>query len=68
MDTLDTIRAIIAKLAAAMVRRPPSDFVCGDCERWKRCGMVPNKDCIVMAAQIARDGGLPPRHGGLPAC
>jgi hypothetical protein len=68
MDALDAIRKMIARIAALIVRRPSSGFVCGECERWERCGLAPHEDCIVMAAQIARDGGRPARHGGLPAC
>ena len=68
MDALNAISRMIAKLAALVARRPSTDFVCGECERWERCGLAPHKECIVMAAQVARDGGRPARHGGLPAC
>jgi hypothetical protein len=68
MDALDATRKMIAKLAALIARRRSSDFVCGECDRWERCGSPPDKDCIVKAAQIARDGSRPARHGGLPAC
>jgi hypothetical protein len=59
---LETIRGTIAKLASRMARRGESDFVCGDCERWERCGLPPSKDCIVRAAQIARNRGRLPRR------
>jgi hypothetical protein len=58
MAALDVVRGVIARLAALVARRrPASDFICGECERWERCGLPPDRNCIVMAAQIARDGG-----------
>jgi hypothetical protein len=51
---------MLAGLAALLARRRRQpDFMCGDCERWERCGLPPNKNCIVMAAQLARDGDRP---------
>jgi hypothetical protein len=47
----------------------PSDrerFVCGDCERWERCGLPPSDDCIVKAAQMARDPDRPKKRPALP--
>lgn len=67
MRGVDAVRGIIAKLAALIARaRRRSDFVCADCERWERCGQPPSNKCIVMAAQIARDGGRPFRRTALP--
>ena len=56
MRTLEAIRGTIAKLGGLTQRRRQPDFSCGECERWQRCGLPPSKQCIVMAAQIARDG------------
>ncbi len=66
MGTLEAIRGTIAKLASLMARRRRQpDFVCGECERWQRCGLPPSKKCVVMAAQIARNGGRSPRRAAV---
>jgi hypothetical protein len=63
MRVLDTVKAVAASLAAGIAqRRRRSDAVCGECERWKRCGLPPSRNCIVMAAQLARDGGRPAKR------
>jgi hypothetical protein len=59
MRALDAVKAGIASLAAVIVRRRRSAAVCGECERWERCGRPPSRNCIVTAAQLARDGGRP---------
>jgi hypothetical protein len=51
----------------AALRRRSTAFVCGDCERWQRCGLPPSDRCIVKAAQLAR-GGKPIKRLALPAC
>ena len=67
MRTLDGIRKIFTKLASLIATpRPGSDFVCGECERWERCGLPPSDQCIVRAAQIARNGGRLIRRVRLP--
>ena len=57
MQAFHSIRAVIDRigrqLAAAGTK---SDFTCGECERWERCGQPPSEDCVIRAAQIARDG------------
>jgi len=60
--------AVVSRLAAliAWSRREP-DFACGECERWQRCGLPPNKRCIVMMAQIARNGRRSRKRTLLPA-
>ncbi len=35
--------------------RVGSEFACGDCEIWQRCGQPPTETCIVKAAQLARE-------------
>jgi hypothetical protein len=63
MRALDAVKVGIASLAAVIVRRRrKSAAVCGECERWERCGLPPSRNCIVMAAQLARDGGRPARR------
>ena len=58
MRALEAVQEVVAKLAGLIARpRKGSDFFCGECERWERCGLPPNKRCIVMAAQIARNDG-----------
>jgi hypothetical protein len=62
MRAIDAAHAVFARFAglfakfaglmAALQRQP--DFVCGDCERWARCGLAASDDCVVKAAQIAR--------------
>ena len=47
------------EVSARLVRtitalRLKSEFVCGDCERWARCGLASSEQCIVRAQQIAR--------------
>jgi hypothetical protein len=65
MRTLDIIRGIFAKGIALMSRPRRSDFTCGDCERWQRCGLPPHDDCIVRAEQLAR-GAMPVKRLHLP--
>ena len=63
MQAFHSIKAVIERitrqLAAARAR---SDFTCGECERWERCGQPPSEDCVIRAAQIARDGDRIPQH------
>jgi hypothetical protein len=67
MRAFDLVRGIFAKLAA-LITPSRHDFVCGECERWERCGQPPDDRCIVMATQIAQRRGRPVRHVGLPQC
>jgi len=56
MRALDKIRTAFTAVAdrlAAM--RRASRFTCGDCERNERCGLPPDDNCVVKAAQLARD-------------
>jgi len=32
------------------------EFTCGDCDRWRRCGLPPTDDCPMRGEQIARYG------------
>jgi hypothetical protein len=62
-------RAVAARFAALIAwSHRERDFACGECERWQRCGLPPNQRCIVMMAQIERDGGRSRKRTLLPAC
>jgi hypothetical protein len=52
MRALHAIPRVCLKWIGSL-QRP--QFECGQCERWQRCGLPPNKDCITKAMQIARD-------------
>jgi hypothetical protein len=54
MDMTNSIYSFLPKLAKLFVLRRDSNFNCGDCERSDRCGLPPNKTCIVRTEQIAR--------------
>jgi hypothetical protein len=56
MRILDTTRRAVVKLAKAVAGpSPDSGFICGECERWRSCGMPPSKNCPVMLEHIARE-------------
>jgi len=57
MQRLATTSRLRATLSLLAMRRRRTDFVCGDCERWRRCGLPPDQNCATRAAQLARDGG-----------
>jgi hypothetical protein len=66
MRARNVVRVLCTRLARlAALRRRSTAFVCGDCERWQRCGLPPSDHCIVKAAQLAR-GGRPIKRLGLP--
>jgi hypothetical protein len=55
MHKFEIVQGIFRKTLGLMSRRArSSDFTCGDCERWERCGLPLHSDCIHRAAQIAR--------------
>ena len=56
MHVLDSVKRLCPRLTNLIAKsRWHSDFVCGECERWERCGRPPSDDCIVRAEQIARN-------------
>ena len=65
MRTLDIIRRVFRNRIARTSWTRRSDFTCGDCERWERCGLPPHDDCVHRAEQIAR-GAPPIRRWYLP--
>ena len=67
MRTLNIIRRVFPKRRALASQRRTPAFLCGDCERWERCGLPPHDDCIVRAAQLAR-GATPVKRFRLPPC
>jgi hypothetical protein len=57
MHLFDEIRKVVATVADRIAAsRRGSEFTCGECERNERCGLPPHDDCVVKAAQLARDG------------
>jgi hypothetical protein len=68
MRALDVVQGTLAKLAALIIRPKGSEFVCGECERWQRCGLPPDRRCTVMAQQIARNGGRRAKRTVLYQC
>ena len=57
MRTFATVyRALITLVKKIAGPRQSSGFACAECERWRRCGLPPSNNCIVMLEQIARDG------------
>ena len=66
MAAFDTIREKFARFANAIAelrqRAAWAEFECGDCERRDRCGLPPDRNCVVKAAQIAERGGRPRRR------
>ncbi len=52
-DGIQTVFAAISERIAASQRG--AGFTCGQCERNERCGLPPHEDCVVKAAQLARD-------------
>ena len=56
MRIVDATRQAVFKLARAIAGPPPmSGFICGECERWRSCGLPPSKNCPVMLEQLARE-------------
>lgn len=57
MRTFGKMRQIFTTLAKRIAGpRRELGFVCGECERWRRCGLAPSDNCVVMLEQIAREG------------
>ncbi|HEY6995895.1 MAG TPA: hypothetical protein VH397_19500 [Xanthobacteraceae bacterium] len=67
MRAFDAVQIVIAKLTAliAQARQWP-DFACGECERREQCALPPSNRCVVMAAQIERNGGRSVKRPILP--
>lgn len=62
------IRAAFKRITGYLAAvRSRSEFSCGDCERWERCGLAPTDACVVRAAQLERmDRRLPRRYLQFP--
>ena len=55
MDAAPFVRDLVKRLGSTVSSlRQSAEFVCGDCERWARCGMPSSDNCIFKAEQIAR--------------
>ena len=67
MRVFDAVQATIAKLTGliARARRGP-EFFCAECERREQCALPPDNRCVVMAAQIERNGGRSVKRAILP--
>ncbi len=65
MRRLTTNSRLRANLSLLAARRRRTDFICGDCDRWQRCGLPPDSDCFARAEQLARNGGRVPRRTAL---
>jgi hypothetical protein len=56
MRAIHSFMAVFNKLASRLRASGKPTFYCGECERWERCGQPPSVNCIIRAAQMARDG------------
>ncbi len=54
MRALDHIHEGLTRIAALVRPREPV-LVCGQCDRWQRCGSPPSDRCIAKLAQIERE-------------
>jgi hypothetical protein len=56
MLILDGIRTIFTAISDRIVAsQRGEEFTCGQCEWNERCGLPQHDDCVVKAAQLARD-------------
>jgi hypothetical protein len=64
MRTFETMRQALVAIAQKLAKpQRSSGFVCGECERWRSCGLPPSNNCIVMLEQVAREGRGSNRDG-----
>jgi hypothetical protein len=67
MRAFDAVQAVIAKLTAQIARaRQGREFSCAECERREQCALPPDSRCVVMAAQVERNGGRSVKRAVLP--
>jgi len=61
MQFLAAARGLMERFSARIATsRRRSEFNCGDCDRWERCGLSPADTCVIRAAQLSRhDRRLP---------
>jgi hypothetical protein len=60
MRIVDRAYGALKNFAGLLAHGRQHEFTCGDCDRWQRCGLPPDGNCIARAAQmeqLARDGG-----------
>jgi hypothetical protein len=58
MGAIHSVKAFLNKIAGRIrAGRAKPVFYCAQCERWERCGLPPNEDCIPMLTQIELQGG-----------
>jgi hypothetical protein len=54
MSTFDIVRSALTGFAHRLAAGRKTEFICQDCERWQRCGLPPDANCIARAEQIER--------------
>lgn len=61
MGVLKVVRGLVEEFSSRIATsRRRSEFNCGDCDRWERCGLSPTDTCVIRAAQLNRhDRRLP---------
>lgn len=63
MRLVQAVRAAFKKAADHVAEmRSRSEFQCGDCERWERCGLAPTEVCVIRLAQLERFDRRRPRR------
>jgi hypothetical protein len=66
MRAFDAVQTVFAKLTALITRPQWPEFACAECERREQCALPPSTGCVVMAAQIERNGGRSVKRPILP--
>jgi hypothetical protein len=59
----EIVQGAVTRLAVR--RRRADEFSCADCDRWRRCGLPPDGNCLARAEVLARSGGRVPRRTAL---
>jgi hypothetical protein len=59
MRIMDRVYGALKNYAGLQAQGRQQEFTCGDCDRWQRCSLPPDRNCVARAAQmerITRDG------------
>ena len=55
MHIAESIQRLTLKMIGVLGSRfRGPEFVCGECDRWERCGLKPSENCPFRDEQIAR--------------
>jgi hypothetical protein len=54
MSARDIVRSALTRFAHWIAAGRKTEFICQDCERWRRCGLPPDANCIARAEQVER--------------